>query len=56
MSIQLNHTIVKARDPLASAEPLAEIFGRGAPLRYGPIHAVEIDNGVTLDVPHGRGG
>ncbi|MES1265997.1 MAG: VOC family protein, partial [Variovorax sp.] len=49
MPIHLNHTIVKARDPRASAELLAELLGRGAPVRYGPFVGVEIDNGVTLD-------
>jgi len=49
MSIQLNHTIVKAHDPQASAQLLAELLGRGAPVRFGPFHGVEIDNGVTLD-------
>ena len=49
MSVQLNHTIVKAHDPQASAQLLAELLGRGAPMRFGPFHGVEIDNGVTLD-------
>ena len=49
MPIQLNHTIVKARDPRASAELLAELLGRDPPVRYGPFLGVEIDNGVTLD-------
>jgi catechol 2,3-dioxygenase-like lactoylglutathione lyase family enzyme len=49
MPIQLNHTIVKARDPRASAELLAALLGRGAPVRYGPFLGVEIDNAVTLD-------
>jgi catechol 2,3-dioxygenase-like lactoylglutathione lyase family enzyme len=49
MSIALNHTIVHARDPLASATFLAEILGIGAPVRFGPFHGVELDNGVTLD-------
>jgi len=49
MSVQLNHTIVKAHDPQASAQLLAELLGRGAPVRFGPFHGVEIDNGVTLD-------
>jgi catechol 2,3-dioxygenase-like lactoylglutathione lyase family enzyme len=49
MSIQLNHTIVKAHDPQASAQLLAELLGRGAPVRFGPFHGVEVDNGVTLD-------
>src|SRR4051812_17178276 len=49
MSIQLNHTIVKARDPHASAALLAALLGRGDPVRFGPFHGVELDNGVTLD-------
>ena len=49
MSIQLNHTIVSARDPQASASFLAGILGRAAPVKFGPFHGVELDNGVTLD-------
>jgi catechol 2,3-dioxygenase-like lactoylglutathione lyase family enzyme len=49
MAIQLNHTIVPARDPLASAVFLAEILGRDKPARFGPFWTVELDNGVTLD-------
>jgi catechol 2,3-dioxygenase-like lactoylglutathione lyase family enzyme len=49
MPIELNHTIVHARDPRASANFLAEILGRGAPVRFGPFHGVELDNRVTLD-------
>lgn len=49
MAIDLNHTIVHARDPKASATFLAEILGRGAPVPFGPFHGVELDNGVTLD-------
>jgi catechol 2,3-dioxygenase-like lactoylglutathione lyase family enzyme len=49
MSIQLNHTIVFAHDPAASAAFLAEILERRAPVRYGPFHVVELDNGVSLD-------
>ena len=49
MSVELNHTIVHARDPQASAAFLAEILGRAAPVRFGPFHAVELDNRVTLD-------
>jgi catechol 2,3-dioxygenase-like lactoylglutathione lyase family enzyme len=52
MTIQLNHTIVPARDPRASAAFLAELLGRGAPVIFGPFHGVEIDNGVTLDYMH----
>jgi catechol 2,3-dioxygenase-like lactoylglutathione lyase family enzyme len=49
MPIELNHTIVHARDPQASAAFLAELLGRGAPVRFGPFHGVELDNRVTLD-------
>ncbi|HYW56640.1 MAG TPA: VOC family protein [Polaromonas sp.] len=49
MSIQLNHSIVHARDSLASATFLAGMLGLPAPVRFGPFHAVALDNGVTLD-------
>jgi catechol 2,3-dioxygenase-like lactoylglutathione lyase family enzyme len=49
MGIDLNHTIVHSRDPAAAAADLADLLGRSAPVRYGPFHGVELDNGVTLD-------
>ncbi len=49
MAIQLNHTIVPAKDAKASATWLSEILGRQAPKRFGPFWAVDLDNGVTLD-------
>ena len=49
MPIQLNHTIVPARDPKASAVFLAELLGRNEPTTFGPFHCVQLDNGVTLD-------
>jgi catechol 2,3-dioxygenase-like lactoylglutathione lyase family enzyme len=49
MPIELNHTIVHARDPQASASFLAELLGRSAPVRFGPFYGVELDNRVTLD-------
>ena len=52
MTIQLNHTIVPARDPQASAQFLADILGVEAPGRFGPFHTVKLDNGVTLDFIH----
>lgn len=52
MTIQFNHTIVPARDPLGSATFLAEILGRDAPRRFGPFWTVSLDNGVTLDFQH----
>ena len=56
MAVHLNHTIVPARDPQASATFLSEILGlRRAPVRFGPFHGVELDNGVTLDYMRVRG-
>jgi hypothetical protein len=49
VSIELNHTIVPARDALASATFLAEILGRTSPVPFGPFWTVALDNGVTLD-------
>ena len=49
MPVQLNHTIVAARDKRASAAFLAEILGRPAPTTFGPFAVVELDNGVSLD-------
>ena len=52
MAIELNHTIVPARDPKASAQFLAGILG----LQVGPPVAhftpVTLANGVTLDYDH----
>jgi len=49
MAVQLNHTIVAARDKKESALFLAEIFGLPEPTRYGPFLAVQAANDVTLD-------
>lgn len=49
MSVQLNHTIVSARDSRASATFLTEMLGLPAPSRYGPFMVVEASNGVSLD-------
>jgi catechol 2,3-dioxygenase-like lactoylglutathione lyase family enzyme len=49
MVVQLNHTIVHARDPAESANFLAQILGLGPPKPYGPFLGVETHNGVTLD-------
>lgn len=49
MPVLLNHTIVHARDSLASATFLADMLGLAAPVRFGPFHGVTLDNGVTLD-------
>ena len=49
MTVQLNHTIVSARDARASAEFLAEILGLAAPTRFGPFMIVQTGNDVSLD-------
>jgi catechol 2,3-dioxygenase-like lactoylglutathione lyase family enzyme len=49
MTVQLNHTIVAARDAAASAGYVAELLGLARPSRFGPFHVVETGNGVSLD-------
>jgi len=46
---QLNHTIVSARDSLASATFLSEVLGLPAPVPFGPFQVVDAANGVSLD-------
>jgi catechol 2,3-dioxygenase-like lactoylglutathione lyase family enzyme len=50
MAVQLNHTIVWARDQQATAQFLADILGLGTPERFGPFHVVRAANDVSLDV------
>ena len=49
MTVQLNHTIVAARDKRESASFLAEILGLPAPVEFGHFLVVNADNGVSLD-------
>ena len=49
MAVQLNHTIVAARDKRASAAFLADVLGLETPTTYGPFAVVELANGVSLD-------
>ena len=49
MAVELNHTIVAARDRQASAEFLAGVLGLQVGAPYGPFIPVETGNGVTLD-------
>jgi catechol 2,3-dioxygenase-like lactoylglutathione lyase family enzyme len=49
MSIELNHTIVPARDKKVSAEFLAGILGVPVAPETGPFLPIVLDNGVTLD-------
>lgn len=46
---KLNHTIVHAKDPRASAEFFVGLFGLPAPVPFGPFYGVQVDNEVTLD-------
>ena len=49
MPVQLNHTVVSARDKQVSADFLAEILGLSTPAPFGPFLMVQADNEVTLD-------
>lgn len=49
MAVQLNHTIVAARDSEVSATFLAAVLGLGTPVAFGPFLIVETANGVSLD-------
>ena len=49
MAVQLNHTVVSARDKQVSADFLAEILGLSTPAPFGPFVMVQTDNEVTLD-------
>ena len=49
MAVQLNHTIVPARDGEASARWFADLFGMPEPTQFGPFWQVSTANGVDLD-------
>jgi extradiol dioxygenase family protein len=49
MPAQLNHTIVHATDPAASAQFLADILALPAPKPFGHFVVVQTGNGVSLD-------
>ena len=49
MPVQLNHTIVAARDKKAAADFLATILGLEVGVPHGPFLPVETSNGVALD-------
>ena len=49
MSVQLNHTIVHARDNRESATFMAEILGLPPPQPFSHFMVVEAANGVSLD-------
>ncbi|QNP68912.1 VOC family protein [Streptomyces roseirectus] len=49
MSVELNHTIVQARDKQESARFLAHVLGLEVGPPFGPFLPVGTANGVTLD-------
>jgi catechol 2,3-dioxygenase-like lactoylglutathione lyase family enzyme len=49
MTVQLDHTIVPARDKKESASFLAEILGLPEPVPTGPFMAVQIDHDLSID-------
>ena len=49
MAVELNHTIVHARDADASARFMSEILGLAPPRHFGPFTVVDAANGVSLD-------
>jgi catechol 2,3-dioxygenase-like lactoylglutathione lyase family enzyme len=48
MAVRLNHTIVSARDHVASARFLTDILGLAAPVHLGPFEIVQIGD-TSLD-------
>jgi extradiol dioxygenase family protein len=55
MPVQLNHTIVHARDKAETAKHLTEILGLPEPASYGPFLVVQVANDVSLDVADDHG-
>ena len=49
MPVQLNHTIVHARDKRHSARFLAGLLGLAEPTEFGPFLVVDVANGISLD-------
>lgn len=49
MAVELNHTIVHARNAEGSAGFLSDILGLPPPRRFGPFMVVDAANGVSLD-------
>ena len=48
MTVQLNHTIIPARNKKESAKFLSEVLGLPEPFAFGPFMAVPVDS-LTLD-------
>ncbi|PCC68632.1 Glyoxalase-like domain-containing protein [Nannocystis exedens] len=56
MAITLNHTIVPARDKVASARFFADIFGLRYDGEVGPFAPVRVNDSLTLDFGDDDGG
>ena len=56
MAVTLNHTIVHAEDPQATATFMTEVLGLPTATRFGPFLVVEVANGVSLDVIQAQSG
>jgi catechol 2,3-dioxygenase-like lactoylglutathione lyase family enzyme len=50
MPVQLNHTIVEARDREQTADFLVDVLGLAPAPTFGPFRVVELSNAVSLDV------
>lgn len=49
MAIELNHTIIQAKDAKVSAKFLADMLGLPSPTPFGPFIVVKTSNAVSLD-------
>ena len=49
MAVELNHTILYARDSKASAAFFSEVLGLPAPTHWGPFEVITTANGTNLD-------
>lgn len=49
MAVQLNHTILYARDSEASAAFFSEVLGLPTPTHWGPFEVVTTANGTNID-------
>src|SRR5918994_805264 len=55
MPVELNHTIVQARDKEATARHLTTLFDLPEHTTYGPFAVVQLANGVSLDIAASTG-
>ncbi|AFE05083.1 hypothetical protein COCOR_03212 [Corallococcus coralloides DSM 2259] len=49
MSVKFNHTIIHAKDKVASARFLAELLGLPEPTPFGHFQVVKLTDGASLD-------